>query len=46
MEDNSKIKIIKNWEDVAPEMSEYLNYVHKKIEEFEKKIKAIENHLS
>tara|TARA_Y100000768_G_C23956283_1_gene672975 strand:+ start:329 stop:490 length:162 start_codon:yes stop_codon:yes gene_type:complete len=44
MENNWNNKIIKNWEDIAPEIAEYFNYIHETIEEFEKKIQALENH--
>tara|TARA_B100001741_G_scaffold77823_1_gene63043 strand:- start:224 stop:382 length:159 start_codon:yes stop_codon:yes gene_type:complete len=37
-------KIIKSWEDFAPELSEYLDYISEFMKEHDKRVEDLEKH--
>ena len=44
MKDEWDKKIIKDWEEFAPELTEYLNYIHEFMKEHDKRVDALEKH--
>ena len=41
MKDQWDKKIIKDWEEFAPELTEYLNYIHEFMKEHDKRVDGL-----